>query len=108
MELLGSVAHYVELALNAVNSAGMTIAMLLFAAIMAAAGGMVSGKMRLYGAIVGGMLVNILVKAEGGGYAAALAAMLLTTALAFALGSTPFLIALLRRVRKARPPPAAN
>ena len=44
--------------------------------------------------------MNILVKAEGGGYAAALAAMVLTTALAFAIGSTPFLVALLRRVRR--------
>ena len=100
MDLVASGAHYVQLALNAIDSLGMTIAMLLFAGILAAVGGMVSARMRLYGAIVGGMLINILVKAEGGGYAPALAAMLLTTALAFALGSTPFLVALLRRVRR--------
>lgn len=100
MELVASVAHHVQVALDAIHSAGMTIAMLVFAAILAAAGGMVNARMRLYGAMVGGMLVNILVKAEGGGYAAALAAMVLTTALAFAVGSMAFLIVLLRRVRR--------
>ena len=100
MELLASFAHHLQVAQDAIHSVGMTIAMLLFAGILAAAGGMVSARMRLYGAMVGGMLVDILVKAEGGGYAAALAAMVLTTAFAFALGTTPFLVALLRRVRR--------
>ncbi len=100
MELVAIVAHHLHVALDAIHSVGLTIAMLLFAAILAAAAGMVNARMRLYGAMVGGMLMNILVKAEGGGYAAALAAMVLTTALAFAIGSTPFLVALLRRVRR--------
>jgi hypothetical protein len=100
MEVLAIVAHHVQVALDAIHNVGLTIAMLLFAAILAAAGGIVNTRMRLYGAMVGGMLMNILVKAEGGGYAAALAAMVLATALAFAIGSTPFLIALLRRVRR--------
>jgi hypothetical protein len=43
--------------------------------------------MRLYGAMVGGMLVNAVAKAEGAGYEAALAAMMTVTALAFALGN---------------------
>jgi len=100
MELLGAVGRHLSVALDAIHSVGLTIAMVLFAGILAAVGGMVSARMRLYGAIVGGMLVNILVKAEGGGYAAALAAMALTTALGAALGTAPFLIALLRRVRR--------
>jgi len=100
VELVATFAQHLQVAHDAIHSAGMTIAMLLFAGILAAAGGMVSARMRLYGAIVGGMLVDLLVKAEGGGYAAALAAMVLTTAVAFALGTTPMLVALLRRVRR--------
>ena len=46
------------------------------------------------------MLVNAFVKAEGGGFASALAAMLAATILAFVLGTTPFLIRLLRRVKR--------
>lgn len=102
MELLDRLWHYLRIAQDAVDSIGMTLALLLLAAILASAGGFVSARMRLYGAIAGGMVVNIAVKANGGGYAAALAAMVLATALAFAVGSTPFLVQLLKRVRPAR------
>ncbi len=89
-----------SLVMRAIDSVALTVALVLFAAILAAAGGMVSPKMRVYGALVGGMLVNVYVKAMGGGFAAALAAMLVTTTVGFALGSTPFLIQFLRRVRR--------
>ena len=102
MDFFAYLAYYLGIAQGAIDSMGMTIALLVMAAILASAGGMVSLRMRLYGAIVGGMIVNIAVKANGGGYAAALAAMLLATALAFAVGSTPFLVQLLERVRTAR------
>lgn len=87
-------------AMNAIDSIAMTLAILVTAWILAAAGGMASARGRLYGAIVGGMIMNIVVKAEGGGYVAALAAMLLTAAFAFAVGSVPFLVQLLKRVRR--------
>ncbi len=102
MDLLDSLWRYVRVAQDAIDSIGMTLALLLLATILASVGGFVSARMRFYGAIVGGMVVNIAVKANGGGYAAALAAMVLATALAFAVGSTPFLVQLLKRVRPAK------
>lgn len=99
LDVLYTVIDCAGTGFNALQSMGMTIAILVTGAILAAAGGMVSARMRLYGAIVGGMILNIAVKAEGGSYATALAAMLLATVLAFAVGSAPFLVQLLRRVR---------
>ena len=98
--MIDTALGYWSLVMRAIDSIALTVALVLFAAILAAAGGMVSPKMRVYGALVGGMLVNVYVKATGGGFAAALAAMLVVTIVGFALGSTPFLIQLLRRVRK--------
>ena len=98
---LANLGHYLRIAQDAINSIGMTIALLIMAAVLASAGGIVGIRMRLYGAIVGGMIVNIAVKANGGGYSAALAAMLVASTLAFAIGSTPFLVRLLKRVRPA-------
>jgi len=100
LAFLDAAGTYLGVAMNAIDSIAMTLAILVTAGILAAAGGMVSARARLYGAIVGGMIMNIVVKAEGGGYVAALAAMLLTTALAFAVGSLPFLVQLLKRVRR--------
>ena len=92
-------ARYWDLATQAIDNTVMTVAIILTTAILAAVGGFVSAKMRLYGAIVGGMLLNAVVKAMGGGFAAALAAMVVATALGFALGSTPFLLRLLKNRR---------
>jgi len=86
MEVL-SILDLIATAWRAIDSAIMGVALVLLATILAAVGGAVSWKMRLYGAIVGGMLVNAVAKAEGAGYAAALAAMLVVTAIAFALGN---------------------
>ena len=98
--MIETAVDYVWKAVSALDSAALTIALVLFGAIAAGAGGMASPKMRLYGALTGGMLVNVFVKAEGGGYAAALAAMVVTTIVGYVLGCTPFLIQVLRRVRK--------
>ena len=70
---------YLDAALRAIDNTALTIALLLLGAIFAAAGGMISARMRLYGALVGAMLINAFVKAEGGSFAAALAAMLAAT-----------------------------
>ncbi|MBN8481984.1 MAG: hypothetical protein J0L88_10395 [Xanthomonadales bacterium] len=86
-------------AFRAINSAGMVIALVLLAAILAAVAGFGGGRMRLYGAMVGGMVMNAVVKAEGGGHEAAFAAMAITTALGYALGGTGLLVKLLN-VRK--------
>ena len=51
-------------------------------------------------AIVGGMIMNVVVKAMGGGFAAALAATVCVAALAFAVGTVPFLVLLVKRVRR--------
>lgn len=99
-DAVATFVHYVAVALAAVQSIGMVVAIVIAAGILAAAGGMVDARMRLYGAIVGGMIMNIVVKAEGGGYVAALAAMVMTTGLAFTLGSIPFLVQVLRRVKR--------
>lgn len=97
LEWLTLLERYWSAAVAALDGIGMTVALVLFTAILAAVGGMVSGKLRLYGAIVGGMLINAVVKAMGGGFGAALAAMIVTTGLGFALGSTPLLLRLLKR-----------
>ena len=98
-DAMTSLPHLLSVAQGALDSAVMTIAFILFGAILAAAGGVVSARMRLYGAIMGGMIVNLAVKAMGGSYTAALAAMLLVTAIGFALGCTPLLLRLLRSKR---------
>ena len=54
LSLLGLIAT----AWRAVDSAFMGVALVILATILAAVGGAVSWKMRLYGAMVGGMLVN--------------------------------------------------
>ncbi len=100
LDTLATVVNYVAVALEAVNSIGMVVAIVITACILASIGGMVDARMRLYGAIVGGMIMNIVVKAEGGSYIAALAATVLVAGLAFAIGCAPFLVQLLRRVRR--------
>jgi hypothetical protein len=95
LDMLASLANYWNAAMAAIDGASMIVALVLTTAIFAAGGGLVSGKMRLYGAVVGGMLVNAVVKAMGGGFAAALAAMLVTTAVGYVLGCTPLLLRLL-------------
>ncbi|HEY8244539.1 MAG TPA: hypothetical protein VII68_13825 [Casimicrobiaceae bacterium] len=82
-----SLLDLIATAWRVVDSAFMGVALVILATILAAVGGAVSWKMRLYGAMVGGMLVNAVAKAEGAGYEAALAAMMTVTALAFALGN---------------------
>ena len=102
MERFGEFLGYWDAAMAALSSMGMTIALILMASIMAAAGGFLGWRMRLYGALVGGMLMNVTVKAMGGSFAAAFAAALGITAIAFAVGSAPFLLQVLKRVRHAR------
>jgi hypothetical protein len=96
---LDALLHYGAIAARAIENAGMVAALIAFTAILAAVCGLFGWRMRLYGAIVGGMLVNAIVKAEGGGFAAALAAMLIATALGFALGSVPVLVRVLNTRR---------
>ena len=99
-----SILDLISTAWRAIDSAIMGVALVMLATILAAVGGAVSWKMRLYGAIVGGMLVNAVAKAEGAGYAAALVAMLAVTALAFALGSAGWLIRMSQvRARPGKP-----
>jgi hypothetical protein len=78
----------------------MTVALVLVACILAAVGGFGDWRMRLYGAVVGGMLMNAVVKAMGGGFAAALAATIGVAGLAFAVGTVPFLVRLVKQVRR--------
>lgn len=100
--MIDTLWHYWEVANSAIDNTVMTVAIVLTAAILAAVGGFVSARMRLYGAIVGGMMLNAVVKAMGGGFAPALAAMVVATALGFALGSTPFLLRLMKNAKRSR------
>ena len=100
MDALAALLDYWEVAMRAIDNIVMTIALVLTACIMAAVGGFGGWRSRLYGAVVGGMLMNAVVKAMGGGFAAALAATIGVTGLAFALGSVPFLVRLLKSVRR--------
>jgi hypothetical protein len=71
---------------RALDSTAAGIALVLLAGILAAFGATASWKLRLYGAMIGGMVVNAVAKAEGAGYEAALAAMVVATAMGFMLG----------------------
>lgn len=96
LDLVGSLLNYWSLAMAAIDNAAMMLALVLTTAILAAVGGFMGWKMRIYGALAGGMLVNVVIKAMGGGYAAALAAMLIAAAVGYALGCAPLLLKLLK------------
>ena len=91
---------YWQVATRAIDNVVMTIALVITACILAAVGGFAGWRMRLYGAIVGGMIMNVVVKAMGGGFAAALAATVGVAGLAFAVGTVPFLVLLAKRVKR--------
>lgn len=95
-DFLEGFVRYASLAMGAVNNVAMMLALVLTTAILAAVGGFVSAKMRIYGALAGGVLINVVVKAMGGGYAAALVAMLVAAAVGYALGCAPLLLKLLK------------
>lgn len=92
--------HYGGVAMQAINSAGMVVALVAFTTILASICGLFGWRMRLYGAIVGGMIINAIVKAEGGSYAAALAAMLIATALGYGMASVVVLVRVLNLRRR--------
>ena len=102
MDVFTTLLDYWQVAAHAIDNVVMTVALVLTACILAAVGGFAGWRMRLYGAVVGGMLMNAVVKAMGGGFAAALAATVGVAGLAFAVGTAAFLVQLLKRVRKAR------
>lgn len=98
-DLLDGFVRYASLAMAAVDNVVVMLALVLTTGILAAVGGMVSGKMRLYGALAGGMLINIVIKAMGGGYAAALVAMAAAVGVGYAIGCAPLLLKLLKLQR---------
>lgn len=100
MEALTTLLDWWNVATGAIDSIAMTIALVLLACIMAAVGGIGGWRTRLYGAVVGAMIMNAVIKAMGGSFSAALAATIAVAALAFAVGTAPFLVQLLRRVRR--------
>jgi hypothetical protein len=100
MDLLTALLDYWQLAARAIDNVVMTIALVVMACILAALGGFAGWRMRLYGAIVGGMIMNVVVKAMGGGFAAALATTIGVAGLAFAVGTVPFLVRIVKRVRR--------
>jgi hypothetical protein len=102
MDALASALDYWQIAARAIDNLGMTVALVLLACILAAVGGFAGWRMRLYGAVVGAMLMNAVVKAMGGGFLAALIAAVAVASLAFAVGSVPFLVAVLKRARSGR------
>ena len=100
MDWLTTVLDYWHVATRAIDNVVMTIALVITACILAAVGGFAGWRMRLYGAIVGGMIMNVVVKAMGGAFAAALAATVGVAGLAFAVGTLPFLVRLVKQVRR--------
>lgn len=95
-------------ALRAIDSVVLSVALVLLASIFAAIGGLLSWRLRLYGAMTGGMVVNVVAKAEGAGYEAAFAAMLVATAIAAALGGTGMLVRLMNAAKAAKAAKAAR
>ena len=100
MDVLTTLLDYWQIAARAIDNIVMTTALVVVACILAAAGGVAGWRMRVYGAVVGGLLMNAVVKAMGGGFAAALAATIAVAGLAFAVGTLPFLVLLVKRVRR--------
>ena len=100
MDVLITLLDYLQAASRAIDNIVMTIALVLLACILAAVGGFGGWRMRLYGAVVGAMVINVVVKAMGGGFAAALAATIGVAGLAFAVGTLPFLVRLVKQVRR--------
>jgi hypothetical protein len=100
MDALTTLLDYWQAATRAIDNVVMTVALVLVACILAAVGGFGGWRMRLYGAVVGSMLMNAVVKAMGGGFAAALAATAAVAGLAFAVGTVPFLVRLVKQVRR--------
>ena len=100
MDVLSTALGYWQAAMHAIDNLAMTVAIVLMACILAAAGGFAGWRMRLYGAVVGAMVMNALVKAMGGSFAAALAATVGVAGLAFAVGTMPFLVRLVKQVRR--------
>jgi len=100
MDALTTLLDYWNAATRAIDNVVMTTALVLTACIMAAVGGFAGWRMRLYGAVAGGMMMNVVVKAMGGGFAAALAAAIAVAGLAFAVGTLPFLARLVKQVRR--------
>ena len=94
-----AILESVAAALRAIDSIVIAVALVLLASILAAIGGLVSWRLRLYGAMTGGMVVNVVAKAEGAGYEAALAAMVAATALGVAFGSAGLVVRLMRAKR---------
>ena len=95
-----AILGYLATALRAIDSIVMSVALVLLASILAAVGGLVSWRSRIYGAMIGGMVVNVVAKAEGAGYESALAAMLAVTILAIAFGSAGLVVRLMRMKRR--------
>jgi len=91
-----SILDAVAIAWRAIDNVALAIALILVTSIFAAVGGLMSWKMRVWGAMVGGMMVNAVAKAEGAGYEAAFAAMVVTTALGVALGSAGLIVRLMK------------
>jgi len=91
-----SVLDAVAIAWRAIDNVALAIALILVTSIFAAVGGLMSWKMRVWGAMVGGMMVNAVAKAEGAGYEAAFAAMVVTTALGVAPGSAGLIVRLMK------------
>ena len=100
MDALTLLLDYWQAAARAIDNVVMSVALVLLACILAAAGGFAGWRMRLYGAIVGAMVMNAVVKAMGGSFGAALAATVGVAGLAFAVGTASFLVVLLKRVRR--------
>lgn len=100
MTILGAILDFLATALGAIDSIVMSIALVLVASIFAAIGGLVSWRLRLYGAMTGGMLVNVVAKAEDAGYGAALVAMIVVTALATVFGSAGLIVQLMKMQKR--------
>lgn len=91
-----AILGYLASALRAIDSIVLSVALVLVASIFAAIGGLISWRLRLYGAMCGGMIVNVVAKAEGAGYEAAFFAMLAATILGVAFGSAGLVVRLMK------------
>ena len=85
--LLDSVGQGFDLIARVQDAIGMSLALVIVAGLFAGIGGFVNARWRLYGAMAGGMIANLALKASGSPFWPAFAAMVVLTAIGFAIGN---------------------
>jgi len=92
---LDATFHFIDILQRAFDSLAVVAVAIIFGSLFAGVGGFMGARFRLYGAMIGGMIANLFVKADGMAFWPALGAMILMTIVCYALGHLGPLIRIL-------------